>query len=114
MTCTDEAKRELRENARPAIKADLDPADFDTVIIGYPNWWGTMPMAVRTWLDAHDFSGKRIVPFCTHEGSGMGHSVADIRKALPGADVAEGTPIHGSEVAGVTREIDRIAEIAKQ
>ena len=113
MTCTEEAKQELREKARPALKADFDPSEFDTIILGYPNWWGTMPMVVRTWLDAHNFEGKRIVPFCTHEGSGMGHSESDLRKALPGATIAQGTPIHGSEAASADREAARIAALAQ-
>ena len=112
MTCTEEAKQELRENARPALKADLSPDEYDTIILGYPNWWGTMPMAVKTWLDSHDFKGKKIVPFCTHEGSGLGHSVSDLRKALTTADVIEGVAIHGSDVAMAEREVNKIVESA--
>ena len=55
---------------------------YDVIYIGYPNWWGTMPMAVFTFLESYDFSGKTIIPYCTHEGSGMGSSERDIKKAL--------------------------------
>lgn len=112
-SCTEEAKQELRDNARPALKYDVSPEDYETIILGYPNWWGTMPMAVRTWLESHDFSGKKIVAYCTHEGSGLGHSVADLRKALPTASVSDGVAIHGSDVAFSEREINKIIELVK-
>lgn len=113
-TCTQEAKNELRNNARPQLKEDFDPTAYDTIILGYPNWWSTMPMAVRTWLDAHDFAGKRVIPYCTHEGSGMGHSENDLKKTLPDAIIEKGTPIYGSSVKNADREINRIVELAKQ
>lgn len=78
-TCTDEAKDELHRNERPELSScpeSLD--DYGTIILGYPNWWGTMPMPVWTFLEKYDFSGKTILPVCTHEGSGMGRSEADI------------------------------------
>lgn len=74
--CIEEAKKELHEGARPELKkypGSLDP--YDTVFAGYPNWWGTMPMAMFTFLEHYDLSGKRIIPFCTNEGSGMGSRV---------------------------------------
>jgi flavodoxin len=71
---------------------------YDVIFIGYPNWWGTMPMAVFTFLAEYDLAGKTIVPFCTHEGSRMGRSAKDIAAACPGATVLEGVAIRGSEV----------------
>jgi flavodoxin len=65
---------------------------------GYPNWWGTMPMAVWIFLEAHDFAGKTILPFCTHEGSGLGQSERDIRSLCPGARVLRGLAIRGGSV----------------
>ena len=101
MTCIDEAKRDLREMARPELTNYLDSIDdYDTVILAYPNYWGTYPMAVLTFLENHDFSGKRILPLCTNEGSGMGSSVSDLKKELPGADVRKGLSIRGSDVYG--------------
>lgn len=71
-------------------------SDYDTIILGYPCWWGTMPQAVFTFLESADFSGKKILPFCTHEGSGMGRSETDIKKLCPTATVAKGLAINGS------------------
>lgn len=98
--CTEEAMAEKKINARPALKALPEGMDdYDTIFLGYPNWWGTAPMAVFTFLDAFNFSGKTIVPFCTNEGSGMGTSERDIRKECPGADVRSGLSIRGSDAA---------------
>jgi len=98
---TDVAKAELRGNARPVLTGRVaDMAGYDVVCLGYPNWWGTMPMAVFTFLESYDFAGKRIVPFCTHEGSGMGHSEQDINKLCPGAKIQKGLSIRGGSVQG--------------
>lgn len=99
--CTGQAQAEKRADARPQL-VDLGPdmSGYDTVYLGYPNWCGTVPMAVLTFLEAHDFSGKRILPFCTNEGSGMGSSDSDIRKACPGAEVGRGLSITGGSVKG--------------
>ena len=100
MTCIEEAKKDLRANARPELTNYLDSIDdYDTVILAYPNYWGTMPMAVFTFLERYDFSGKTILPLCTNEGSGMGHSESDIKKLGPGATVKKGLAITGSSAA---------------
>ena len=97
---TEVAQYELSEDARPAILGRVErPGDYDVVLLGYPNWWGTLPMAVRTFLDAHDLSGKTVLPFCTHEGSGLGGSERDLRQACPGARVLDGLAIRGGRVA---------------
>lgn len=96
--CTAVAQQELRADSRPELAHDTDISGYDTIILGYPNWWGTTPMAVVTFLTGHDFSGKAILPFCTHEGSGMGRSETDIRALTPGADVKRGLAIRGSSV----------------
>ena len=96
--CIDDAQAEKRANARPEIKADVENMDdYDTIFLGYPNWWGTCPMCVFTFLEDHDLSGKRIIPFCTSEGSGMGGSERDIKKACPGATVERGLSIIGHQ-----------------
>lgn len=96
---TEAAKEELRGNARPDISGRVNNmADYDVVYLGYPNWWGTMPMAVFTFLEAHDLAGKTIIPFCTHEGSGMGRSERDIEKICAGAGVLKGLAIRGGSV----------------
>ena len=100
MTCIEEAKKDFRAKARPELvtmPASID--EYDTVVLAYPNYWGTMPMAVFTFLEAFDFSGKTILPLCTNEGSGMGGSERDIKKTCPGAVVKRGLSITGSDAA---------------
>ena len=100
MTCIDEAKRDLREKARPELVRYPDSLEeYDTVILAYPNYWGTIPMAVATFLERYDFTGKTILPLCTNEGSGMGGSERTIKQCAPGADVKKGLPVTGSYAA---------------
>ncbi len=97
---TQVAKVELRQNTRPELTGTVhNMNDYDVVYLGYPNWWNTFPMAVFTFLESYDFSGKNIIPFCTHEGSGMGRSEQDIKKSCPNAKVLTGVAIYGSKVA---------------
>lgn len=110
--CIDEAQRELRARARPPIKAFPEDIDrYDNIFIGYPNWWGTMPMAMFTLLEHFDWAGRKIIPFCTNEGSGMGSSERDLAKACPGATIARGLSIHGAETL---RSEKKIADWAKK
>ena len=97
--CVEQARKDKLENARPELVAL--PEDFDKyneIYLGYPNYCGTMPMAVYTFLESLDFSGKKIHPFCTHEGSGLAGTECDIQKAAKGAVVEKGLAIHGSSV----------------
>ena len=96
--CIEIAKKELRENSRPKLKDDIDIKEYDTIFVGYPNWWGTMPMPVWTFLEEKDFTNKKVLPFCTNEGSGLGKSESDIKKITSGAKVLKGLSINGSEV----------------
>ena len=108
MTCIEEAKKDLRAKARPelvSMPASID--EYDTVILAYPNYWGIMPMAVYTFLENYDFSGKTILPLCTNEGSGMGSSEREIRKTCPGADVKRGLPVTGSTAANSKSSVER-------
>ncbi len=106
-TCTEEAQHELRANARPELTEKLDSIDgFDTIILGYPNWWSTMPMPVWTFLESYDFSGKIILPLCTHEGSRMGRSENDIKKLCPEAKLQQGLAIHGGSVKSAGKDIE--------
>lgn len=96
---TNVAKEENRQNARPELAEIVDDMNsYDVIYIGYPNWWGTMPMPVFTFLESYDFSGKTIIPYCTHEGSGMGSSERDIKKLCPNAKVLSGLAIRGGSV----------------
>ncbi|WP_229395352.1 flavodoxin [Methanosarcina sp. DH1] len=95
----DQAKQEQEDNYRPQLKTKVENMDsYDVVFIGYPNWWGTMPMSVFTFLEEYDFSGKTIIPFCTHEGSGLGRSVEDITELCPQSTILDGLAIRGSSV----------------
>lgn len=105
--CIEEAKADQQRNARPELKAYPESVDgYDVIYLGYPNYWSTMPMAVFTFLEHFDFSGKIIKPFCTHEGSGMGKSVSDIKKLCPGARVEKGLAIHGSNINRAKKDIE--------
>ena len=108
MTCIEEAKKDLRAKARPELVALPESIEgYDTVILAYPNYWGTMPMAVFTFLDAFDFTGKTIMPLCTNEGSGMGSSERDIKKTCPGADVKKGLSVTGSQAENAKPSVQK-------
>ena len=109
--CIDEAQKELRENARPELKKTVAVDEYDVIFVGYPNWWGTMPMAMFTLLEGCDLRGKKIVPFCTNEGSGMGSSERDLKRICIDAEIAKGLPIHGAEAAQSEKQV---AEWAKK
>ncbi len=103
---TDVAGNELRANARPKLSADLDSiSSYDVIFLGYPNWWGTMPMPVFTFLEGYDFSDKVLLPFCTHEGSGLGRSEKDIAKLCPKSKLQKGLAIRGSRVNDAGKDI---------
>lgn len=107
--CIEEAKRDLNENRRPPIQNDTDCFDqYKVIFLGYPNYWGTMPMHVWTWLKSHDFKGKTVIPFCTHEGSGMGNSLKDLKSICNEAEILKGTAIKGSKAESCDREIEEL------
>lgn len=97
--CTKEAQQELKHNARPALVGVMpDISKYDRIILAYPNWWGTMPMGVFTFLEKVNLTGKKVFPLCTHEGSGMGESEKDLKKACLHGTVGQGLAIYGSRV----------------
>lgn len=108
MTCIEEAKRDLRAKARPELTSYLDSIDtYETIVLAYPNYWGTIPMAVATFLERYDFAGKTILPLCTNEGSGMGGSEREIKRLTPGADVKKGLPVTGSRASESKADVKR-------
>jgi len=109
--CTEVAQEEKSSNARPAIKEDKDIAGYDTIYIGYPIWWGDAPMPVYTWIEKHDWQGKTVIPFCTHEGSGLGSSPDNIATACKGAILGEGLEIQGSTAQ---RQQDKTRQIVER
>ena len=103
---TDVAGEEKKQNARPELTEKVEDMDsYDVIYLGYPNWWGTMPMALFTFLESYDFSGKTIAPFCTNEGSGMGSSERDIKELCPTAKVLSGLAIRGSSVDKADKDV---------
>lgn len=89
-TLVDLAKEEQNQNARPKLKASIENFEqYDTVFIGFPNWWGDMPMILYSFFDEYDFSGKTIIPFNTHGGSGFSNTINTITKLEPAATVNE-------------------------
>lgn len=99
MECIDVAKKEQQNDARPELKESLESIDgYDTIYIGFPNWWGTLPMPMFTQLEKLDFEGKTVKPFVTHEGSGFGSSQSDLSKLCKGAEIKKGLSIPGAGV----------------
>jgi len=87
-TLIDQAKKEQRENYRPELVGKIENLNqYDVIFLGYPNWWGDLPMALYTFLEQNDLSGKKIIPFCTHGGSGLSGTVNTISKLQPKATV---------------------------
>ena len=103
------AKKEHDEDMRPAIKNDINIADYDTIFIGYPMWWYTFPMIIYTLFDKYDFSGKTIIPFNTHMGSHDGGTYDTIRELEPNATVVmNGLPVEMQTAeAGAAKQIEK-------
>lgn len=100
------AKKEKAANARPVLKNHLSNIqEYDVVFLGFPNWWGSFPMAVATFLEESDLAGKTVIPFCTHEGSYMGSSERDLAKLEPKAKRLEGLAIRGRSVKEAQEEV---------
>ena len=98
MTCIDEAKKDKQNNARPELVNYPDGIEeYDTIVLGYPNYWGTFPMAVATFLERYDFTGKTIKPFCTNEEGAFGIGELELRATLKNVTLKEGFAVKGSE-----------------
>jgi flavodoxin len=98
--CIDEAKKELNDNARPALQEYLDSIDkYDNIFVCGPCWWGTFPMAIFSQLERLDFTGKKVMAVMTHEGSGLGSCEQDLKKICTGASFGKGLAVHGADAA---------------
>ena len=105
--CCMEAADEARTGARPEIKGYVaDISGYDTVFVCYPCWCGTAPMCVFTFLEHYDFTGKRIAPLCTNEGSGLANSERDIASSCPGAQMLPGLSVKGHQVTEQKQQIE--------
>jgi len=108
---TDVAMDEQKSDARPELLSHVENMeDYDIIILGYPNWWGTIPQAMFTFLEEYDFSGKTIIPFATHEGSGLGSGESDIKKLCPDATILDGLAIRGGSVSGAQEQVKKWLE----
>lgn len=102
----EQAKREIQQGYKPPLKTKLDSIElYDTVFIGSPNWWSTIAPPVATFLSEYDFSGKTIVPFCSHGGGGQGRVVRDIVKLCPKSNVLEPFIVHGGGTGDIQSKI---------
>ena len=105
---TEYAKEEKQKKARPEIVGKVAKfTDYDTVFIGYPNWWSDMPMPVYTFLESYDFTNKNVVPFCTHEGSGIGGTENNVKNAAKGSKPLKGFAIYGHTAQNERAEAEK-------
>ena len=96
-TVLDEAQRDQNEQARPELAGHVENMEqYDTILLGYPNWWASIPMPVASFLEEYDFSGKTVIPFCSHGGGRFGQSLTAIAKLVPDAAMGEALDIHYS------------------
>ncbi len=114
--CIEVARQEKEANARPQIAVAVEHFEqYSTVYLGYPNWWGDLPMIVYTFIESQDFAGKTVIPFVTHEGSGLSGTPQKLRQVLPKATVTEGLAISGSTAQNRPDEVaKKAAELIKQ
>lgn len=104
---TDAAAVEQDDNTRPELASHVENMDqYDTVVLVYPNWWGTLPMPLYTFLEEYDFSGKTILPLCTHEGSRMGSSERAIAEICPDAILLTGLAVRGSDASSAQSDVE--------
>lgn len=106
--CIAQAQEDQKKDARPELVNMPDSIEkYSEIYLCYPNYWGTVPMAVFTFLDNFSFEGKTVKPLCTHEGSGMGRSEGDIKAHCKGAKVEKGLAIQGSSVGTSKSQIEK-------
>ena len=109
--CTEIAKAELESNARPAFEKNIDNlAQYDTIFIGYPIWWSALPRVMMTFLESNDFGGKKIIPFCTHGGSGLAGTEREIKEACPNSEVLQGLAIVGKTAQNDSAVVEKDVE----
>ena len=103
------AQEEARNGELPEYEGDIDLSKYDTVFIGGPVWWGTYPQVMFTFFKKHanDLKGKTVIPFTTHEGSGLANCVEDVKEAFPGANVTKGFSIYGHEVRTEKAKVEK-------
>lgn len=106
-TVLEEAQRDHNQQARPELASHVeDMEQYDTIFIGYPNWWASIPMPVASFLEEYDFAGKTIIPFCSHGGGRFGQSLTAITKLAPDAVMGEPLSIHYSGGSGMPEDVE--------
>lgn len=108
--CIEAAGHELETGARPTIKGDIRVEDYDVVFVGYPNWWGDMPMPVYTFIEKHCWDGITVVPFCTHEGSGFGSTATRLAAACSGAVMLDGLAVRGDTAQNSRKQAQKVVD----
>lgn len=104
----EQGQSENTANARPELATHIENFDsYQTVFVGFPNWWYDMPMAMYSFFEEYDFAGKTIIPFCTSGGSGFSGSINTIRELEPEAEVLDGLSIGGSSAAGAQEQVEQ-------
>ena len=107
-----ETQEDQHNQARPELFDHVDNMDdYDTILLGYPNWWASIPMPIASFLEEYDFSGKRIIPFCSHGGGRFGQSLTAIAKLAPDADMGEGLSVHYSGGSTLSEDIQNWLDI---
>ena len=109
-TVLNQAQNDQHKQIRPALKTKIDSkkwAEYDTILLGYPNWWASIPMPIATLLESYDFSGKTIMPFCSHGGGRFGQSLTAISKLAPKATLTAGLSIHYSGGSSLSKDVEK-------
>lgn len=110
-TVLDEAQRDQNAQARPEIRNHVENIEqYDTIILGYPNWWASIPMPIASFLEEYDFSGKTIIPFCSHGGGRFGQSLTAIAKLAPNATMGEALSVHYSGGSSLSSDVSEWLE----
>ena len=110
-TVLNEAQRDQNAQARPEIKNHVENMEqYDTIILGYPNWWASIPMPIASFLEEYDFTGKTIIPFCSHGGGRFGQSLTAITKLAPDAAMGEALSIHYSGGSSLSSDVSEWLE----
>jgi flavodoxin len=105
-TCLDEALRDQRANARPTLKTHVSNiAQYDIVLLGYPNWWASIPAPIASFLEEYDLAEKTVIPFCSHGGGRFGQSLTAIAKLEPGAKIGDALSVHYSGGSSLANDI---------
>ena len=104
----DVAKQEFRSENKPELKdMPYSIEAYDNIFISYPNWWNTFPAPISTFLSEFNFTDKTIIPFCTHGGGGIGHSIENVRKQCPDSELLEALSINGNQVWNANSEVEK-------